>query len=159
LAASEGVKKSTPTQLSLAAAADLTFALDDLMRQFEDDHPATKVTVTYGSSGNFFAQLQSGAPFDLFFSADMAYPRKLAEGGLGADEVFFYAIGQNLPEFFSAPFGKSDKAVRRPETVQKPGTLRMSIARGSVRWPPPTRVGYRGETGQSGSDIAFPCEI
>jgi molybdate transport system substrate-binding protein len=92
-AASEGVKKSTPTQLSIAAAADLTFALDDLARQFEDDYPETKVTVTYGSSGSFFAQLQSGAPFDLFFSADMAYPRKLAEEGLGADDVFFYAIG------------------------------------------------------------------
>jgi molybdate transport system substrate-binding protein len=94
LAASEDIKKSTPTQLSIAAAADLKFALDDLVRQFEEKYPATKVNVTYGSSGNFFAQLQSGAPFDVFFSADIAYPRKLAEKGLAADDVFLYAIGR-----------------------------------------------------------------
>jgi molybdate transport system substrate-binding protein len=93
LAASEDVKKSTPTQLSIAAAADLKFALDDLVKDFEGKYPATKVNVTYGSSGNFFAQLQSGAPFDVFLSADVAYPRKLAEQGLDADEVFLYAIG------------------------------------------------------------------
>jgi len=93
-AASEDVKKSAPTQLSIAAAADLKFALDDLVKEFEGKNPATKVNVTYGSSGNFFAQFQSGAPFDLFFSADIEYPRKLAEKGMGADNVFLYAIGR-----------------------------------------------------------------
>jgi molybdate transport system substrate-binding protein len=88
LAASEDVKKSSPTQLSIAAAADLKFALDDLVKEFEGKNPAIKVNVTYGSSGNFFAQFQSGAPFDVFFSADAAYPRKLAEKGLAADDVF-----------------------------------------------------------------------
>ena len=93
-AADGDVKESAPTQLSIAAAADLKFALDDLVRQFEQEHPATKVNVTYGSSGNFFAQIQSGAPFDLFFSADVAYPRKLAALGLGVDDVFLYATGR-----------------------------------------------------------------
>jgi molybdate transport system substrate-binding protein len=93
-AASEDVKKSTPTQLSIAAAADLKFVLDDLIKEFEGKYPATKVNVTYGSSGNFFAQLQSGAPFDVFFSADIACPRKLAEQGLDAGDVFLYAIGR-----------------------------------------------------------------
>ena len=93
-AAGQDVKESPPTQLSIAAAADLKFALDDLVRQFEQEHPGTKVNVTYGSSGNFFAQIQSGAPFDLFFSADVAYPRKLAASGLGADDVFLYATGR-----------------------------------------------------------------
>jgi molybdate transport system substrate-binding protein len=93
-AAGEDVKESAPTRLSIAAAADLKFALDDLIKEFEGKYPATKVNVTYGSSGNFFAQFQSGAPFDLFFSADIAYPRKLAEVGLGADDVFLYAIGR-----------------------------------------------------------------
>jgi molybdate transport system substrate-binding protein len=94
LAAGEDVKGSVPTQLSIAAAADLKFALDDLVRQFEEAHPAIKIDVTYGSSGNFFAQIQSGAPFDLFFSADIAYPRKVAALGLGVDEVFSYATGR-----------------------------------------------------------------
>jgi molybdate transport system substrate-binding protein len=93
-AAGEDVKESAPTKLSIAAAADLKFALDDLIKEFEGKYPAAKVNVTYGSSGNFFAQFQSGAPFDLFFSADIAYPRKLAEVGLGADNVFLYAIGR-----------------------------------------------------------------
>jgi molybdate transport system substrate-binding protein len=93
-AAGEDVKESAPSELAIAAAADLRFALDDLVKEFEAKHPATKVNVTYGSSGNFFAQFQSGAPFDLFFSADIAYPQKLAEKGLGADDVFLYAIGR-----------------------------------------------------------------
>jgi molybdate transport system substrate-binding protein len=79
---------------SHAAAADLKFALDDLTKQFHGKYPTTKTNVTYGSSGSFFAQLKSGAPFDVFFSADIAYPRKLAEAGLGAGGVFLYAIGR-----------------------------------------------------------------
>jgi molybdate transport system substrate-binding protein len=93
-AAGEDAKKLPPTELTIAAAADLKFALDDLVKEFEEKYPAVKVNVTYGSSGNFFAQLQNGAPFDLFFSADIAYPRKLAEKDLGADDVFLYAIGR-----------------------------------------------------------------
>jgi molybdate transport system substrate-binding protein len=93
LAIGGDAKKTPATELTIAAAADLKFALDDLVKEFEGKYPATKVNVTYGSSGNFFAQFQSGAPFDLFFSADIGYPRKLAEKGLGADDVFLYAIG------------------------------------------------------------------
>ena len=93
-AAAEDAEKSPPTTLTVAAAADLKFALDDLVKEFEEKNPATKVNITYGSSGNFFAQIQNGAPFDLLFSADIGYPRKLAEKGLGADDVFLYAIGR-----------------------------------------------------------------
>src|SRR4051812_12597521 len=51
--------------VSVAAAADLKFALDDLIGQFERRHPAVVVEATYGSSGNLFAQLSQKAPFDL----------------------------------------------------------------------------------------------
>ena len=88
-----GEDATPPAALTIAAAADLRFALDDLVKDFEELYPAAKINVTYGSSGNFFAQFQNGAPFDLFFSADIEYPRKLAESGLGADNVFLYAIG------------------------------------------------------------------
>jgi molybdate transport system substrate-binding protein len=94
LGAAGDATESASEPLSIAAAADLKFALDDLVRQFEAKYPTTKVNVTYGSSGNFFTQLQNGAPFDLFFSADITYPQKLAEKGLGADNVFLYAIGR-----------------------------------------------------------------
>ena len=92
-AAGDDTQKSPPAELTIAAAADLKFALDDLTKEFKEQFPAAKINVTYGSSGNFFAQLQNGAPFDLFFSADIAYPRKLAESGLAADDVFLYGIG------------------------------------------------------------------
>jgi len=92
-AAGDDPQKSPPSELTIAAAADLKFALDDLVKEYKEQFPSAKINVTYGSSGNFFAQLQNGAPFDLFFSADIAYPRKLAESGLAVDNVFLYGIG------------------------------------------------------------------
>lgn len=81
--------------LRIAAAADLKFAMDELVTAFRADHAGTNVTVTYGSSGTFFAQLRNRAPFDLYFSADVAYPRQLAEAGHALDSmVFRYAVGR-----------------------------------------------------------------
>src|SRR5581483_5057338 len=81
--------------LSVAAAADLQFALDDLSRGFRAAHPAIGLRIGYGSSGNFFAQIQNQAPFDLFLSADIEYPRQLVRRGIGApDSVFIYALGR-----------------------------------------------------------------
>jgi molybdate transport system substrate-binding protein len=68
-------------EVRVAAAADLQFAMDDLAAQFEK-RTGNQLQITYGSSGNFFSQIQNGAPFDLFFSADMEYPRKLEAAGL-----------------------------------------------------------------------------
>jgi molybdate transport system substrate-binding protein len=93
-ATSEGSEESPRTTLTVAAAADLKFALDNLVAEFQAKNPTIKVNVTYGSSGNFFAQIQNGAPFDLFFSANVGYPQKLAEAGLVADEIFLYAAGR-----------------------------------------------------------------
>ena len=90
--AGDGSAKSST--VTVAAAADLKFALDDLVTEFNQIYPVTKVSVSFGSSGNFFAQLQNGAPFDLFLSADIQYPRKLADAGLAADSVFPYAVGR-----------------------------------------------------------------
>jgi molybdate transport system substrate-binding protein len=78
----------------VAAAADLKFAMEELSKEFESK-TGTKVDVTTGSSGNFFAQIQSGAPFDLFFSADMDYPKKLEASGFAEPETLLkYAFGQ-----------------------------------------------------------------
>src|SRR5688572_32032897 len=66
----------------VAAAADLKFALDDLSAVFRTQHPDITVHVSYGSSGTFFAQLSNRAPFDIFFSADVDYPRQLIATGL-----------------------------------------------------------------------------
>jgi molybdate transport system substrate-binding protein len=79
--------------LRIAAAADLQYALSDLAAQYEKQTGA-KLAITYGSSGNFFAQIENGAPFDLFLSADTGYPKKLVDAGLAVrDSLQPYAVG------------------------------------------------------------------
>jgi molybdate transport system substrate-binding protein len=70
--------------VAVAAASDLRYAMEDLVAEYETRHPDEAVQVTYGSSGNFVAQVTQGAPFDVLFSADIAYPRELEEAGLAA---------------------------------------------------------------------------
>jgi molybdate transport system substrate-binding protein len=85
----------SPTEIFVAAASDLKFAMEEMIQEFHKDHPEIIVKVTYGSSGNFYSQLSNQAPFDLFFSADIGYPRKLSEQGLilpGTE--FLYGVGQ-----------------------------------------------------------------
>ena len=81
-------------KITIAAAADLKFAMDDLITTFNKDNTADKVEVTYGSSGKFNTHIQQGAPYDMFFSADIAFPRELLKAGLAASEVKPYAIGR-----------------------------------------------------------------
>lgn len=80
--------------LRAAAASDLQSAFSQLAAGFEREHQTT-VTPSFGSSGNFFAQIQNGAPFDLFFSADVDYPKRLIDGRLAdADSLYEYATGR-----------------------------------------------------------------
>lgn len=80
--------------LTVAAASDLQSVLPTIAQQFQRE-TGHAVTPVFGSSGNFFMQIQNGAPFDLFFSADIEYPRqleaaKLAEPG----SLYEYAAGE-----------------------------------------------------------------
>jgi molybdate transport system substrate-binding protein len=68
-------------KILIAAASDLNPALSDICRVFEKENPNTKIDISYGSSGNFFAQIKHGAPYDIFFSADSFYPERLEEEG------------------------------------------------------------------------------
>lgn len=78
----------------VAAAADLNVALGVLVDRFRVSH-SVDVIVSYGSSGTFYAQLLNHAPFDLFFSADLEYPRQLASRGLTLPGTeFAYAVGR-----------------------------------------------------------------
>lgn len=80
--------------LHVAAAADLTAVLPAITQQFEREANC-KIVVSFGSSGNFYQQLQNGAPFDIFLSADLQYPQKLQEAGLTAPGTFRqYAAGK-----------------------------------------------------------------
>ena len=81
-------------EIRVAAAADLKLAMAELVNKFESNSHTT-VSVSYGSSGNFFAQIQNGAPFDVFLSADIEYPRKLeAAGSAEPGTLFEYAAGR-----------------------------------------------------------------
>src|SRR5215475_11446752 len=71
----------TAQEVTVAAAADLQFAMQDVAARFQKATGKT-VKLTYGSSGNFFQQIQNGAPFDMFFSANLDYPAKLEAAGL-----------------------------------------------------------------------------
>lgn len=77
----------------VAAASNLQFAMDDIIRLFEKKNPAIKVEIVYGSSGNFFNQIMNGAPFDLYCSADIKYPEELKKRGFGK-KVTVYAFGR-----------------------------------------------------------------
>lgn len=81
-------------EVTIAAASDLNFAIKEVIEEYEKQS-GNKVKLSLGSSGNFFAQLQQGAPFDLYFSADIGYPRKLEEAGLTVPgSLYRYAVGR-----------------------------------------------------------------
>lgn len=117
----------SPVTLTIAAAADLKFALDEVASAYKKQHPEVTLNLTYGSSGNFFAQIGNGAPFDLFFSADVLYPKQLAEKGLVLDgSQFQYAEGRLVlwvPNASSLDVkGKGIKA------LLEPGVKKVAIA-------------------------------
>ena len=81
-------------EITIAAASDLTLAFREIATEYEKTS-GNQVRLTLGSSGNFYAQIQNGAPFDLYFSADIAYPRKLEEAGLTVPgSLYQYAVGR-----------------------------------------------------------------
>ena len=81
--------------LLVAAAADLSFVLPEINRGFIAAHPGNEVKVSLGSSGNFHAQIQNGAPFQVYMSAAEKYPRDLiAKGFAIADSYVVYGTGR-----------------------------------------------------------------
>lgn len=85
---------ASPREVLIAAAADLRFAMDSVVATFTRSNPDITVKVTYGSSGNFFQQITNGAPFDIFFSADIDYPKQLQQQQKTLSEVRPYGTGQ-----------------------------------------------------------------
>lgn len=119
--------KPTTSTVSVAAAADLKYALDDLIVEFEKTNPGIDVRPTYGSSGNFYAQLSNKAPFDIYFSADIDYPRQLIEQGHALKETeFLYAVGQIVVWVRNeSPLDVETLGVR---ALVEPGVRKVAIA-------------------------------
>ena len=113
-------------EVRVAAAADLKFALDELGAQYEK-HSGNKIAAIYGSSGNFFAQIQNGAPFDLFLSADIEYPRKLEAAGLTeAGTLYEYAVGRIV--IWMPSEARADVAKLGWKALLEPSVERIAIA-------------------------------
>ena len=109
--------------ITIAAAADLKFAMDELVGDFKKTNPDAQVDVVYGSSGNFFSQINQGAPYDLFFSADITYPQQLVTAGLAASDAKPYAYGRIV--LWS---GNMDASRMTLESLTDPKITRIAIA-------------------------------
>src|ERR1700739_4268025 len=64
------LKPAAAATVAIAAAADLTFCIQDLNKAYHQSHPDTELKLSTGSSGNFYTQIEHGAPYDVFLSAD-----------------------------------------------------------------------------------------
>lgn len=119
---------SAPAQaekLTIAAAADLKFAMAEVVDKFRANRPGDQIEAIYGSSGKFFTQIKNGAPFDMYFSADIAFPRELQKQGLSAGATHPYAIGRIVlwslkPELAKTALKDLPKAAIRKFAIANP---------------------------------------
>ncbi|MBV8137968.1 MAG: molybdate ABC transporter substrate-binding protein [Deltaproteobacteria bacterium] len=111
--------------LTVAAAADLTFAFREVGAQFQQQS-TDQLRISYGSSGNFFSQIKNGAPYDVFFSADVQYPQKLAAAGLiEPGTIYEYAAGKIV---IWVPAGSKLDLSRGLNVLLDPGVHKIAIA-------------------------------
>lgn len=112
-------------EITVAAASDLTYAMNEIAANFEKE-TGCSVKVSYGSSGNFLTQIENGAPFDVFFSADIAYPKKLEAEGLAAPgSTYLYAVGKIV--LWTRKDSKLDLA-KGLSALRDPSVKKISIA-------------------------------
>jgi molybdate transport system substrate-binding protein len=111
--------------LTVAAASDLQFAMQDIAARFEKETGKT-VKVSYGSSGNFAQQIQNGAPFDLFFSANIDYPKQLESANLvEPGSMYQYARGKLV---MWAPNGSKIDVKKGLSALTDPAVKKVAIA-------------------------------
>jgi molybdate transport system substrate-binding protein len=118
--------QAAPAQVvRVAAAADLKFALEEAAARLARRRPALRIEATYGSSGSMHAQLRQRAPYDVYLSADVDYPRNLVAMGVGASaDLFTYATGRLV---VWVPKG-SALAIERDGLRALEGASRIAIA-------------------------------
>ena len=114
-------------QITIAAAADLRFAMDEMVADFNKVHPEIKVSVSYGSSGNLYQQIVNKAPFSIFFSADISFARKLDSLKLTATPPKLYAIGHLVLWSASADVSKG-MGVLASDEVKKIAIANPAVA-------------------------------
>jgi molybdate transport system substrate-binding protein len=120
-----GVNLAGAEEITIAAASDLNFAFKELVGEYEKT-TGNHVKLSLGSSGNFYAQIQNGAPFDLYFSADIGYPRKLEEAGLTVSgSLYRYAVGRIV--LWAGTASRLDVS-KGLDVLREPGIRKIAIA-------------------------------
>ncbi len=121
----------TAQDFKVAAAADLTSVMPKLSAAFQKQ-TGTSLSVSLGSSGNFFAQIRNGAPFDVFMSADKSYPEKLQDSGLTVPGTLFtYARGKLVlwvPSGSNLHFSSNKDGVLTGDLAPLAGAHKIAIA-------------------------------
>jgi len=79
--------------INIAVAANVSYAIDNLIAKFNETNPDTKVQVTLGSSGKLTAQIKNGAPYQIFMAANMKYPKALYTDKIAITKPVVYAQG------------------------------------------------------------------
>src|SRR5262245_38182414 len=121
-----GVAKPQTKEIRLAAASDLQTVMPAIAAEFERE-TGTHAQVIFGSSGNLFAQIQSGAPFDLFFSADSEFPARLIQNGRAEPRSAVpYALGRLV--LWLPPNAKCDPQGEKWDCLLKPEIAKVAIA-------------------------------
>jgi molybdate transport system substrate-binding protein len=112
-------------EIAIAAASDLNFAIKEVIAEYEKT-TGNHVKLSLGSSGNFYAQIQNGAPFDLYFSADIGYPKKLEEAGLIVPgSLYRYAVGRIVLWTNHSSHRDVSKGL---DVLRDPGVKKIAIA-------------------------------
>jgi molybdate transport system substrate-binding protein len=117
-------------KVSVAASANLRLVFEELAGTFERRNPGVKVAPTFGASGTLFAQIQQGAPFDVFLGADRAFASRIHEAGLARGAPFPYAIGK-LVLWVAAP-ARVDPNVLGVGAVVNPAIKRIAVGNPAV---------------------------
>lgn len=115
---------AVPERVSVAAAANLVYALDALHAALHAAEPALDVRVTTGASGNLLAQITHGAPYDVFLSADMEYPRALIAAGQADERTLVPFATGRLVLWVT----RSDLPLDTLETLRAPAVQKIALA-------------------------------
>lgn len=109
-------------RLLIAAASDLQFALDSIVKNFQSEREG-KIDIVFGSSGKLFEQISNGAPFEVFFSADMDYPKALEAKGLTSSQIYTYGVGRLV--LWSKKIDPSEKGI---QSLLLPSLRKIAVA-------------------------------
>lgn len=113
-------------EIKVAAAADLNYAMKDLASRYEQK-TGNKVALSFGASGNFYSQISNGAPYDVFFSADLDYVKKLtAAGKIDSASARTYAIGHLV--LWVPNSSKLDPQKLKMDVLIDPSVKKIAIA-------------------------------